>query len=254
MKTISLDEQIRQSLSRINNINYVIDNMIIRDYILQLDKDDECTTFRDLLKHKSEELIKFFKKHDLYKSLIKEEKDYSDFKIKLCLENFTSDYKTYAYSTIFNTEGVKGDLHCVTGNDGDLQYIFICSECGTIIIDDHSAEYQLNCPTLLCPVCNELKDDSKYPFEFITNKDEKYYNMLFHYSYDVHKQLLTDKQLKEMINHYASFESNIFKRLYKRFIIKRNFKKQIRQKFNPMDYIAGTDMSNVELKYLNKEE
>jgi hypothetical protein len=33
-----------------------------------------------------------------------------------------------------------------------------------------------------------------------------------------------------------------------------SLEEQIRQKFIPTDYIAGTDMSNVELKYLNKEQ
>lgn len=253
MKLSEIKEGLRQSENRLRNINYVMSNMIIRYYLLQLEKDDKCKTFRDLLENKSDELIKFFREHDLYKHLIKEgEKEYSDFLIKWNFETFLYDIYTYNYSVLFSK--CKGDLHCITGNDGDLCYIFICSECGTIIIDDHSADYQYNCPTLLCPVCNELREDSRYPFEYIIEKDEKYYDMLYHYSMYVKKQLLSNKDRDERINYYCSFELNRFKRFFKKFQMKRHFKKNITDKFVPMDYISGTDMSNVELKYLNKEK
>jgi hypothetical protein len=59
MKLSKLDESIRQSKNRLHNINYVMSNMIIRDYLLQLDKDDKCKTFKDLMENKPDELMRF---------------------------------------------------------------------------------------------------------------------------------------------------------------------------------------------------
>jgi rubrerythrin len=243
------NEKIRQIENNIKNIEYCISNDIFIN-ILKTNKEK----YNLLLDFSAdfEFVIDEYKKSNLYPTFNDTKEKMSDGYIRHLLHSFTDDVSVYSAKTLYRE--CKGDLHCVTGNDGNLQYIHICSDCGTIIIDDHSAEYQFECPTLLCPTCNELKENSKYPFQYITRQNEGWISRVHYYSMLVKKQLLSDKELDELINSLKHIKDSkgIIKK-YKQYKFKRFFKKEVNKKFVPMDYIAGTDMSNVELKYLKEK-
>lgn len=68
-------------------------------------------------------------------------------------------------------------LECINGNDCDLQYVYQCQECGTIIINDHSSDVCI-IYDLLCPTCNKVED--KTPFVFYKYKTKEWiHNMRY---------------------------------------------------------------------------
>jgi len=244
------EENIRQNYNNLKNIDYCMSNSIFID-VINHDK-SKYMTLGDV---DIDNVCIDYRKHDLYKYLESNYGgEYSDYIIEVKLKRFMYDLSIYSGKTMFNK--CKGDLHCITGNDGDLQYVFICSECGTIIIDDHSDSYQYNCPSFLCPVCNELKEDNQYPFKYYTRESPQWTSLVYFYSGLVKKQLLTEKELDDVILTFKYFSKDR-SWLYKKFMfykIKSEFKRDIKKRFKEMDYIAGTDMKNIKLKYIKQGE
>jgi len=230
-------EKISQNTNKLENLNFVIRNLEIAETINKFKKDS--TIFSELFKDKT-----FLKEIEMLDSF----KDTSECAISMKLKRFVYDIQVYEFEALFTK--CHGRLHCITGNDGDLQYIFICSECGTIIIDDHSDPYQYHAPSLLCPTCNKLKvdenGDTKYPYEYIPRDTKRWATHAFHYSYYVHKNLLTKPEFEKCLDEFCNGK------FFKKFKIRRNFNKLINDDWKEMPYVAGEDMSNVELKYQEK--
>jgi rubrerythrin len=239
MKKINkIEEEIRQLYNGRGNLIYCWRNAEILGYsqsLLPLTKEKILGIIND------ESTIEYLKTKQPFENL-------SDFQIKLSIERYFRDILIYGGDTMYKE--CRGDLHCVTGNDGDLQYIFICSECGTFIIDDHSADYQYNCPTMLCPICNPVND--RYPFEYVAKHHTRWANWAYTYSMYVKAPLLTKDELNMFVKSLVGMgagEPNIIKRFWREFRAKRHYNKQVKKKWKEWPYFAGSDMSKVELKF-----
>lgn len=249
-------EKIRQNNNTINNVYHNMSNHIFYDIMSK--NIEKYKTFKNFLDDKDNVVIEY-RNHNIYNEIYKDEREPkeepSDFRIQLKLETFIQDVLVYEPETVITR--IHGDLHIITGNDGDLKYWFICAECGTLILDDHADSYQYYRPSLLCPVCNKLKVNEngniKYPFHFLKRDHEDWLGQAHWFSMLVRKQLMSEEELNSVINKIADVHKKKgIKRIWFNYTTKRFFKKRIAEPFVPFDYIAGSDMRNVQLKYLGE--
>lgn len=63
----------------------------------------------------------------------------------------------------------RGEMIFVYGDDGFLEYYFVCPECGTIAIEDHREDLG-NVSDYGCPECNNIPRE-KYPFSYLNQKE-----------------------------------------------------------------------------------
>jgi len=119
-----------------------------------------------------------------------------------------------------NLYELESSLNIVHGEDGSLQYWYICSKCGNLINDDHSAEYQYDCPSLLCPCCNVVKEGAEYPFRIIPRNTTVWIHKVYHFAFYCKKNFLTFNQLWNILFENQNFFKKVklclyyFKRVY----------------------------------------
>ena len=184
------------------------------------------------------------KKMEEYVLKINPDTEYLKGSCKSAMVTFSKDTKVYDPKNII--EGFKGDIHILSGEDGSLQYIHFCSICGTIILDDQSADYNYGetC-SMQCPVCNPLKNKELYPFEYVSRKEDylRWIRNMFVYAQSNKANFLS---FKDRLNLYF----NSFKKPINIFTIIKaelDYHKCIKQPFISYEYIAAEDCSKIKL-------
>lgn len=165
---------------------------------------------------------------------------------KDALITFNSDCNVYGVNSVL--KGLKSNLYILSGEDGSLNYIYFCSTCGTIIIDDHGDDYQLdNSCSLKCPVCNPINTEHKhlYHYFYITKKDN-YGRWLEHmYTY---AQMNKGKFLS-FFDRLHFYKYKKIKNIFTIIKFECKYHKNIREPFISNDYVVATDCSKIKLRW-----
>lgn len=161
------------------------------------------------------------------------------------IERAFVDMKVYDYSVCFE-DGEKGHIHLCHGDDGCLQYVHICTDCGTFIINDHSEDYQYNPPSLMCPVCNKLRDPAKYPFQWVPRSSIDWIKYAGFYGRIVRKNLMTYAERKKLYRAFDNYQDKFHFYAHAEFI----YWKSIFTRFTSIDKQFGECLRWVKLGWM----